>query len=91
MIGNFEPTSIAFSSSDMAWKETLVEFRRIEKDNAAVMSLTSQARDEIASALSLENDERIIASFPPNIIRRESKELLYFGRYGEKLPDDFFE
>ena len=78
-------------TSEMTWSEILVEFRKIERSNDDVMSLLPIERAEIAAALSQENDERIISSFPPNLSSRKFKERLYFGRYGEHLPDDFFE
>jgi len=37
-----------------------------------------------------ENDHKIISSFPEGLSEREYKDRLYFGRYGEHLPNDFF-
>lgn len=78
-------------TSEMTWLEILAEFRKIERSNDDVMTLLPTERSEIAAALSKENDEQIISSFPPNLSSREFKERLYFARYGEHLPDDFFD
>lgn len=73
-------TKCVLITSEMTWSEILVEFRKIERSNDDVMWLLPIERAEIAAALSQENDERIISSFPPNLSSRKFKERLYFGR-----------
>jgi hypothetical protein len=91
MIQNQRTTKCGPITSEMTWREILVEFRKIENDHDAYYSLADFEKFKICFALFAEDTERIISTFPPNLSKREFKERLYFERYGEHLPDDFFE
>lgn len=87
---NNRTTKCGAITSEMTWQEILVEFRKIENDHEASMSLSMRERGLICGALFSENDHKIILTFPEGLTEREFKERLFFGRYGEHLPEDFF-
>lgn len=77
-------------TSDMSWQKVLLEYRKLNENNDDVMSLSVEERFRIQSAMFAENDHKIVSSFPEGLSEREYKDRLYFGRYGEHLPNDFF-
>lgn len=77
-------------TSDMSWQNILVEFRKLNDDRGQVVSLLKEEGILIWCALFAEHTHNIVSRFPPGISEREYKERLYFARYGEQLPDDFF-
>lgn len=78
-------------TSEMTWQEILVEFRKLDENSAEAGSLSQSEGLLVSCALFTENDQKIISGFPVGLTDREFKERLYFGRYGEHLPEDFFE
>lgn len=74
----------------MTWQEILEEFRKVEKDYEAVMSLSGDERLLIGMAMFSEGRHRIIESLPKNLSERKFKKQLYYRTYGEPLPADFF-
>ena len=74
----------------MSWQNILVEFRKLNDDNDQVMRLSNEEKVLIWCALFAENTHNIVSKFPPGISEREYKQRLYFARYGEHLPEDFF-
>lgn len=54
------------------------------------MSLSTSERAAIMFAMFAENTRKIISTFPEGLSDREFKDRLYFARYGEHLPVDFF-
>jgi hypothetical protein len=90
MMERIRTTKCGPITSDMSWQEILAEYRKLNGDNDEVMSLSSHERLLISGAMFAENDHNIVSTFPDGISEREFKERLYFGRYGEHLPEDFF-
>lgn len=74
----------------MSWEEVLREYHKLGGNHDDVMSLSPQERVRIQCAMFAKNDHKIISSFPAGLSEREFKKRLYFGRYSEELPDDFF-
>ena len=77
-------------TDDMPWQERLREYRKLEDDFHAIMSLTPQERASISSAMSAEVRQSIVDSLPTGLPFGEFKRQLYFRTYGEHLPDDYF-
>lgn len=90
MIERQRTTKYGPITSDMSWEEVLLEYKKLNENNDDVMSLSTEERIRIGGAMFAENDHKIVSSFPKNISEREYKERLYFGRYSEHLPEDFF-
>ena len=90
MIERQRTTKCLQITSEMTWQEILIEAGKLNDHNDDCMSLSVDERFLISGALFAENDHKIISTFPAGLSDREFKDRLYFGRYGEHLPDDFF-
>ena len=66
------------------------EYRKIEGDDEAVMSLSGVERMTVNVAMFSENRHQIIESLPKDLSEREFKKQLYYRTYGEHLPVRFF-
>jgi len=75
---------------EMTWQEVIAESKKIDNDNAAIMSLSSDERFLISFAMFAEFRHQIIESLPKDLSEKELKKEVYFRTYGEPLPDDFF-
>ena len=89
MIERTRTTKCGPITSDMSWQDIFAESRKLGDNNDDIMSLSVNERILIAGDLFAENDHKIISSFPEGLSDREFRERLFFGRYGEHLPDDF--
>ena len=90
MIERIRTIKCGVITSDMSWQEILTECRKLDDNYDDVMSLSTDERILISGALFAENDHKIISTFPKGLSDREFRERLYFGRYDEHLPEDFF-
>jgi hypothetical protein len=78
-------------TSEMSWREVLVESRKLNDDYDEIMSLPVGERVLISCAMFSEFRHQIIESLPKDLSEKEFKKQLYFRTYGEHLPEDFFD
>jgi len=74
MIERTRTTKCGPITSDMSWQQRLNEYRKLNENNADVMSLSADERALIMFAMFAEHRHEVIESLPKDLTEREFKD-----------------